>query len=212
MLVEIKKAAAAGILISIGGCVLLSGTKSGVMWAGAILFSLGLFAICEYGFNLYTGKVGYIAEHFRDVKYIRLVLLTLAVNLITTFLMGVLVSLCLPDIAESARTSYAAKLQAQPQKWALSSVLCGFLMYLAVDLWKRGRKIGVFLCVPVFIICGFDHSIANSFYNGAAVGADTFTPRNAAFVAVVILGNAAGGMVLPLLTRTWKRTADGEKQ
>ena len=52
---EIKKAVVSGILISIGGCVLIASTKSGMMWAGAVLFSLGLFAICEYGFNLYTG-------------------------------------------------------------------------------------------------------------------------------------------------------------
>ena len=84
MLTDIKKAAASGILISIGGCVLLASTKSGMMWAGAVLFSLGLFAICEYGFNLYTGKVGYIAEHFKDFKYIRLVLLILVVNLISS--------------------------------------------------------------------------------------------------------------------------------
>lgn len=35
MLTDIKKAAASGILISIGGCVLLASTKSGMMWAGA---------------------------------------------------------------------------------------------------------------------------------------------------------------------------------
>ena len=205
---EIKKEVVSGILISIGGCVLIASTKSGMMWAGAVLFSLGLFAICEYGFNLYTGKVGYIAEHFRDVKYIGLVVLILVVNLLTTFLMGILVSLCLPEIAEGARASYAAKLGAEPQKWLLSSVLCGLLMYLAVDLWKRGQKIGVFLCVPVFIFSGFDHSIANSCYKGAAIGADTFTLRNAAFVTVVVLGNALGGMLLPMLTRKWKKSPE----
>ena len=207
-LTDIKKAAASGILISIGGCVLLASTKSGMMWAGAVLFSLGLFAICEYGFNLYTGKVGYIAEHFKDFKYIRLVLLILVVNLLTTFIMGILVSFCLPDIAESARASYASKLAADPKKWVLSSILCGLLMYLAVDLWKRGQKIGVFLCVPVFIFSGFDHSIANSFYNGAAIGEQTFTFRNLAFVVVVVLGNALGGMILPMLTRKWRKTSE----
>lgn len=208
MITDIKKAIASGILISIGGCVLLASTKAGMMWAGAILFSLGLFAICEYGFNLYTGKVGYIAEHFSDFKYIRLVLLILLVNILTTFVMGMLASVCLPDIAESARASYVSKLAADPKKWILSSILCGLLMYLAVDLWKRGQKIGVFLCVPVFIFSGFDHSIANSFYNGAAIGEDTFTLRNLAFVVVVILGNALGGMLLPMLTRTWKKSAE----
>lgn len=199
MIEDIKKAAVSGILISIGGCVLLSCTKAGIMWAGALLFSLGLFAICEYGFNLYTGKVGYIADNFRDWKYILKVLLILAVNLLTTFAIGALVSVCLPDIAEAARTSYASKLGAEPQKWALSSVLCGLLMYLAVDLWKRGRRIGVFLCVPTFIFCGFDHSIANSFFNGAAIGEHTFSGRNILFTIIVIIGNAAGGMLLPLL-------------
>ena len=207
MLTDIKKAAASGILISIGGCVLLASSKAGMMWAG-VLFSLGLFAICEYGFNLYTGKVGYIAEHFKDFKYIRLVLLILVVNLLTTFIMGILVSFCLPDIAESARASYASKLAADPKKWVLSSILCGLLMYLAVDLWKRGQKIGVFLCVPVFIFSGFDHSIANSFYNGAAIGEQTFTFRNLAFVFVVVLGNALGGMILPMLTRKWRKTSE----
>ena len=194
MLTDIKKAAASGILISIGGCVLLASTKSGMMWAGAVLFSLGLFAIC--------------AEHFKDFKYIRLVLLILVVNLLTTFIMGILVSFCLPDIAESARASYASKLAADPKKWVLSSILCGLLMYLAVDLWKRGQKIGVFLCVPVFIFSGFDHSIANSFYNGAAIGEQTFTFRNLAFVVVVVLGNALGGMILPMLTRKWRKTSE----
>lgn len=199
MIEDIKKAAVSGILISIGGCVLLSSTKAGSMWAGALLFSLGLFAICEYGFNLYTGKVGYIADDFKNWRYILKVLLILVINLITTFIVGILVSLCLPDIAEAARASYAAKLAAEPPKWALSSVLCGLLMYLAVDLWKRGRRIGVFLCVPTFIFCGFDHSIANSFFNGAAIGAQTFSGRNILFIIIVILGNAAGGMLLPLL-------------
>lgn len=205
---NIKKSAMSGILISIGGCVLLSATKAGYMWAGALLFSLGLFAICEYGFNLYTGKVGYIAFHFRDGKYILNVLLILAVNLAVTFIMGCLVSLCIPDIAEAARNSYAAKLSAEPQKWALSSVLCGMLMFLAVDTWKRGQRLGVFLCVPTFIFCGFDHSIANSFYNGAALGEQTFSGRNILFVTVVIIGNAAGGMLLPILTRKWRKTDD----
>ena len=147
--------------------------------------------------------MGYIANDFRNWRYILHVLLILAVNLAATFAMGCLVSLCLPDIAETARSSYAAKLAAEPQKWALSSVMCGLLMFLAVDLWRRGQKLGVFLCVPTFIFCGFDHSIANSFYNGAALGEQTFSGRNVLFVTVVILGNALGGMIIPLLTRKW---------
>ena len=70
---EIKKSILSGILISIGGCVYMASVTAGLGWLGALLFTGGLFAICVYGFNLYTGKVGYIAYHFKDTKYISLV-------------------------------------------------------------------------------------------------------------------------------------------
>ena len=49
----------AGVSISIGGTVFLSLDNKIV---GSIFFSLGLFAVCTFGFNLFTGKVGYIFE------------------------------------------------------------------------------------------------------------------------------------------------------
>ncbi|MGN0649579.1 MAG: formate/nitrite transporter family protein [Oscillospiraceae bacterium] len=199
MLEDIRKSVLAGILIATGGCVYLACASAGIGWIGSLLFAVGLYTICMYGFNLYTGKVGYIADNFKDVKYIGRVALILAFNLLTTFAVGVLVRFSLPEIAAKAADAYAAKLAAEPVKWAVSSVFCGMLMFIAVDTWKRGSKLGVFLCVPTFILSGFDHSIANSFYNGAALSENTFTLRNVLFVAVVVLGNAAGGMLIPLL-------------
>ncbi len=198
---DIKKSVLAGIMISIGGCVNLACSVNGIGWAGALLFSVGLFTICEYGFNLYTGKVGYIANNFHDGKYILKVLLILAVNLTVTFAVGALLSLFLPEITGKAQALYAVKLSQSPLRNFVSSILCGILMYIAVDSWKRGTKLGVFLCVPTFILAGFDHSIANSFYNGLAIGADTFTLKNLSFVIIVILGNAAGCMLVPLLSQ-----------
>lgn len=199
MLEDIRKSILAGILISTGGCVYLACASAGIGWIGALLFAVGLYTICMYGFNLYTGKVGYIADNFRDVKYIGKVALILVFNLLATFAVGVLVHYSLPEIAAKAADAYAAKLGAAPIKWVVSSVFCGMLMFIAVDTWKRGSKLGVFLCVPTFILSGFDHSIANSFYNGAAFGESTFTLNNALFVAIVVLGNALGGMLIPLL-------------
>lgn len=203
MLNEIKKSILAGLLISVGGCVYLSCAVKGIAWVGAVLFAVGLFTICEYGFNLYTGKVGYIANKFSDVKYIGLVAVILLFNLLATFGTGALLSTMFADITEKAREIYAAKLDASLAKSFVSAIFCGMLMYIAVDCNKRGTKIGIFLAVPTFILSGFDHSIANSFYNGLALGGDTFTLRNALYVAVVVLGNALGGMLIPLLTRKW---------
>lgn len=204
MLNEIKKSIISGILISIGGCVYLASVYSGMPWLGAILFSGGLLAICIYGFNLYTGKVGYIAFHFKDIKYIGFVAQICLFNILTTFILGVLVGKYFPNIRETAVKVYTAKLAAPYGKDLVSSIFCGMLMYLAVDTWKQGQKAGLFIYVPLFIIAGFDHSIANSFYNGAALDSYTWTLNNLWFVLIVIAGNAIGGMTLPLLTRKWK--------
>ena len=196
---NIRKSILAGIMICIGGFVNLSCSLKGLPWVGALLFAVGLFTICEYGFNLYTGKVGYIAEDFKNVKYIGFVAVVLVVNLLTTFAVGAGLSFFYEEVAESARTLYAAKLSAPLAKSFVSAIFCGILMFVAVDTKKRGTRLGIFLAVPAFILAGFDHSIANSFYGGLAVGADTLSLRNAAFTAVVVLGNAVGCMLIPLL-------------
>ena len=86
MINEIKKAILSGILISIGGCVYMASVTAGLKWFGALLFCGGLFAICIYGFNLYTGKVGYLAYDFKDKKAWELVIITCFFNQLTTFL------------------------------------------------------------------------------------------------------------------------------
>jgi len=205
MIEDIKKSILSGLMISFGCSVYLSCVDKELMWLGSFLFSAGLFTICEYGFNLYTGKVGYIANQFTNTKYIKLVLLILVFNLITTFILGYVISLHFPAVRSVASKIYLQKLSMSYGKLFISGLLCGVLMYLAVDTWKKGAKIGCFLYVPLFILCGFDHSIANSFYNGAAFGEHTLTQENLLVISLVILGNAIGGMLVPTLTRNWQK-------
>lgn len=199
MINDIKKSILSGLMICIGGTVYLSCVALNLKPLGAFLFAAGLYSICVYGFNLYTGKVGYIAYNFKDTKYIRLVVLVLAFNLLSTYLLGILTSYAFPMTVEPAKNIYAAKYQSPLLRLFISGIFCGLLMFLSVDTWKKGTKIGVFIYIPVFILCGFDHSIANSFYNGIANGLNAFTLQNVLIFAVVILGNAAGGMLIPLL-------------
>lgn len=209
MVDNIKKSILSGIMIAFGCSVYLSCVDKGLNWVGAFLFSAGLFTICEYGFNLYTGKVGYIAFRFKDVAYLRLVLLILVFNLLTTFICGILIAKNYEAVRTVALEIYSAKLEMSLWKLFISGVLCGILMYLAVDTWKRGAKIGCFLYIPLFILSGFDHSIANSFYNGAALSEHTFTQANLFVVLVVIAGNAVGGMLVPLFVRKWNEEGAG---
>ena len=53
------KSILAGIMIGIGGTIFLSLEKT----LGAFLFAIGLFMIVTRGYNLYTGKVGYIFDN-----------------------------------------------------------------------------------------------------------------------------------------------------
>lgn len=232
MLEDIKKSILAGLMITIGGsvymaCRTINSGSMNLTWLGAVLFAAGLFTICVYGFNLYTGRVGYIAYSFRDRRYIRLVLLVVTFNLLSTFIFGIIVAYTFPKIAAESFNVYVPKLTNPLFKTFISGIFCGLLMFLAVDTWKQGKIIGCFLFVPTFIFAGFDHSIANSFYNGAAFGLQLlseetiatvsntlklpidsfscFSIRNALLVIVTVLGNAVGGMLVPLLTRKWNK-------
>ena len=70
-------------------------------------------------------------------------------------------------------------------------------MYLAVSVYKEGKGIaGIFFAVPVFILSGFEHSIANMFYFGVS---EIVSFKAFAYIWVVILGNSIGGMLLPAL-------------
>ena len=205
MLNNIKLSILSGLMIAVGGTIYLSCIAKDWVPFGAVLFAAGLYTICVYGFNLYTGKVGYIAYNFKNVNYIGLVILILVFNLITTYLLGIVCTYAFPAIVEPAKKIYEAKLAAPLLRLLITGIFCGLLMFLAVDTWKKGSPFGCFIYIPVFIISGFDHSIANSFYNGVANGfADAFTMQNALVVITVVIGNAIGGMLVPMMTRVWK--------
>ena len=53
----------AGISIAIGGTAFLSVESKPL---GSLLFTVGLFTICTFGFSLFTGKVCYVFERDRD--------------------------------------------------------------------------------------------------------------------------------------------------
>lgn len=155
----IKRAVLASILIGLGDFVLLKvGTP-----LGAFLFALGLYGVCLLGANLFTGKCGFVIE---DKKWRELGII-LMTNLIAGWLIGWMFSLADPVIHEAAVAKFTS--------WDFSlgfflrSVFCGMIMYIAVKCYKLGSIWGVFIGVPLFILAGFQHSIANVITAGAAV-------------------------------------------
>lgn len=194
MLKKTASGIAAGICITLGGAVFLAVENRIV---GAVLFSVALLCICMKGYALFTGKVGFIPEdHCKDA--LETLLLALLGNTVATVLGGLVIRCALPNLGTAAEAVCGAKLQQLWWSTLIRGGFCGILMYLAVSIWRDSKTpLGILFCIPVFILSGFEHSIADIFYFSASgiVSLKAFL-----FLWLVILGNALGAMILPLLS------------
>lgn len=198
------KSVLAGIMIGIGGTIYLSIDNKVV---GASLFGIGLFMIVIYGFNLYTGKIGYLVDNF-NFKYIKMLVITLIGNFIGTFFVGYILKFTriYSLIHDKAKLLVNVKLDDSLISILILAFFCGILMYLAVNTYKENRDIskylGVFLGVIVFILCGFEHCIANMYYFSVA---NIWNLNTLLYLLIMILGNSLGGMLVPLCNKVIKK-------
>lgn len=186
------RAILAGIAIGLGGCIFMGMVTSEYKWVGAILFSIGLFTVFTFRLDLYTGKVGYAVEN-KPSYLVDLVVIILG-NFVGALIIGQMIPM--PEAAEVLIVD--AKLGGDIDWWHVfcKGVFCGMLMFIAADYYKTQKKyLATFVCVPVFILAGFEHSIADMFYFCAS---GTFTLDAFLFILVVIVGNAVGGILIPL--------------
>lgn len=197
---QIANGVLAGIMIGVGGCVSLSCDNK---YIGALLFSLGLFAIIQFGFGLFTGKVGYIP--LRKPKYLLECFFTFVGNALGTLLDAFLLRHTRIDlvIQNKADSILDTKLGDTYLSMFIMAVFCGMLMFLAVDNARISRKngghselvTGTLLCIVVFIICGFNHCIADMFY----LFLTARFSEGLAYLGFVVAGNIVGGMLIPLI-------------
>lgn len=191
------KSILAGIMIAIGGTVFLS-LDNKIL--GSLFFSIGLFGVVVYGFNLYTGKIGYLVNNF-NFKYVRELIITLIGNFIGTFFVGFILRFTrIYDlINKNAIKIVDVKLNDNIISILILSVFCGILMYFAVNGYKEikddGKYLAVVYGVVVFILCGFEHCIANMYYFAVAGAYDTHTIL---YLLIMILGNSIGGCLIPI--------------
>ena len=187
----------AGLCIGIGCNIYLSCDNK---YIGASLFSVGLITIITFGFNLYTGKVGYIVT--KGSKFIIDVLIILLGNIVGCILCGLLFP---SDIA--AQMCFV-KLSTNLLTIFYKSIMCGLLMFVAVDSYKVNKNfLLTFMCIPTFILSGYEHSIADVVY--LTMGG-IFSPVAIKFIFIVILGNAIGGMIIPLCNKIKQHKIIGE--
>lgn len=189
----------AGICIGLGGTVFLS-LESKVL--GALFFTVGLFTICTFGFGLYTGKVCYIFEN--DKKYLADIAIIWLGNLMGTWLTGWALSMTrIAGISEKAAELCQIKLDDSLVSIFILAIFCNLLIFIAVDGFKNnphelGKYLALFFGVMVFILCGFEHCIANMFYFSMA---GMWSGEAFGLILINTLGNAVGGWIIPLLRK-----------
>ena len=67
---------------------------------------------------------------------------------------------------------------------------------------EAGKYLAIFFGVTVFVLCGFEHCVANMFY--FTVGR-AWSGQAVLYLLIMTAGNAVGGVSLPLLRRAVKR-------
>lgn len=186
----------AGLMIGIGGTIYLSLDNKMV---GSFLFSIGLLMICMYNMNLYTGKIGYIVVN--NKSYLIELLLTLIGNFIGTYILAFcMINSRFSSISDKAKTICEIKLNDNLLSILILSCLCGVLMYIAVNNYKKhntsiGKYMGIFMCVTVFILSGFEHSVANMFYFSVA---GLLSWNTVLYILVMVIGNSIGAILIAL--------------
>ena len=188
-----------GASISIGGIVFINAPD---LIIGSFLFSLGLFLVCHFKWGLYTGRVQNLVEV--SVKSALPELATVySGNLAGTLFVGFLIRLCSKTEAISKVESIVQyKLSLPILNVLILSFFCGIMMYVAVTGFKKiedsvGKHLVIVLPVMVFIVSGFEHSIADLFYISAA---NAWGIEAVKFSAVAAIGNLLGGCAVPLLS------------
>lgn len=187
----------AGIMIAIGGTVFLSIENKVI---GASLFSIGLFGVLIYNLNLYTGKIGYLITNF-NLKYIKELIITLIGNFIGACSVGFILKYTriYDKIYEKSLILANTKLNDNILSIFILSIFCGLLMYYAVNGFKKqtdfGKYLVVYLGVAVFILCGFEHCIANMYYFSVA---DIWSLKTLGYTGIMVLGNSIGSFIIPL--------------
>ena len=151
----IKSSVLAGICIGIAGFGFLA--LGGI--AGAVLFAFGLITVVCYKLKLYTGTAGFIIKG--EVGKLLIILLG---NIIGCLLVALLARVSPMNLQDAAQKILAGRLAIGPLRAGLLAIGCGFLMTTAVTFARRGQWLPLLFAVPMFILCGFPHCIADAFY------------------------------------------------
>ena len=193
MLNKLVKSILAGISISIGAVIYLLCSDKIV---GALLFSVGILMVMEFKLLLYTGYVPTQRETQSFKDYLINSTFVFIGNLIGGALTAGLLALTrLKDSLYTKTTLVCdAKLNDNLLSIFILSIFCGIIIAGIVKATNLKHKIlYVAMMIATFILCGYEHVVANSFYFSFSL--KLFTLEGLLFMLICFLGNFAGGLI-----------------
>lgn len=184
---------------------------------GALTFTIGILFVVLAGAELFTGNVlmvfGLWDRRITLQKMLRNWIVVYSFNFVGALLLVFLVSqtrMLQPEVVAQFQTIAQTKLSYPITQVILKAIGCNFLVCVAIFLASSaedsvGKIVGCTFPVMIFIIMGFEHSVANMTYLplAKALGApiswgDIFVQN----LIPVTIGNILGGMFLAFLYET----------
>lgn len=174
----------AGAFIALAGVGATFGNVYVNKVAGAAIFPAGLAMVIVAGSELFTGNcllvIPLLERKITLQGLLRNWLIVYAGNLLGGLLVAAMTVLAgtYDGIYDAVIATAVAKVSLPFGAALLRGVLCNFLVCIAV--WMAfaaktvgGKIAGLFLPVFLFVLCGFEHSVANMFYLPAGIFAAT---------------------------------------
>lgn len=167
----------AGICIGLGGAIFLK--LGGII--GAVMFAFGLLAVVHFRLPLYTGTAGFIKTN-RLHEWFNMILILFG-NIIGCFILSLL---------HINGINSSEIIQSRISNGLLNALLmaigCGLIMTLIVRAGRESNIILILFGIPLFILLGFYHSIADAFYFAVSDFDFNYIPT----YLMIVLGNFIG--------------------
>ena len=201
-----------GLCIGLGALVstiALTGNTSfgiGKLIASAA-FSAGLIMSFMANGKLYTGMCAFITRDIDKGVYPVTILLNLMLAWASNFLGALVLAIFTFPVADNVAKTFIniglAKASLSSEEMFIKAILCNLLVCLAVIMIRKAKSltdvvVAVGIPVTVFVVCGFEHSIANMFYLPMAklCGAPITLANLVNSIIIVTFGNFIGGFYM----------------
>lgn len=162
---------------------------------GACIFPAGLLMVLIAGSELFTGNCLLIIPVLSKKIKIRAMIKNLCTVVCGNFLGAVIIaflcsfggvfSLFNEAVAQVVVNTAAAKCNIPFLQAVVKGILCNFLVCLAVWMSFGAKSVGgklaaIYLPILIFVVCGFEHNVANMYY----IPAGLFAASNRALTSV----------------------------